>query len=598
MAAKPEEVFRLLFQQGKLVLDNPQKVTHIHDRGESFRLKSEQRNPPSRRINGASRKPEDFRFERDVIRNIAGELDEAAAMVPHLLEPDKDFVPRRTFEQIMTYSRVLSAVHVLKCFKGVQDKDQLAREILHGSADGSKAPCVKLLAILIGIDKAEDMLIHMSADELRDSCLPLQKVPADRRRTLRCRKHKDHRQLNTYSRSDYRTRFSQWSYTVCSPFIKWEQGRHQHYILDTGDVFPMEVVAKVEEEERKSDSGGNSYGGFSEVYKVRIHEGHSDFGVHGIRHPQGYFALKKLTSHSRDSFNLELSSLVSTAQNYQKKHIIQLLATFEVKNAATRESTFYLLFDWADGTLNKFWQSNQALVRDKKHCKWMATQFYEVCEALRYVHNDREPTVRYLEDRDSNKQLYGRHGDIKPGNFLWFKSDSFPGILALADFGLGRLHTQVSRSKQDPNSLERTATYRCPEFDLEFGLVSPRSDIFSLGCVFLEYVTWFLLGLEDVEKTFPDFRLEQDKHGFDSDVFFSIKDKKAFLKSSVTTWITKLKNHRDCSWYLSDLLDIIRDRMLDPESTTRIPSSLLSKKMKDILKTCTVDPDYYLKPKH
>lgn len=186
---------------------------------------------------------------------------------------------------------------------------------------------------------------------------------------------------------------------------------------------------------------------------------------------------------------------------------------------------------------------------------------------------------------------------LSQGNFLWFKSDSFPGLLALADFGLGRLHTQVSRSKQDPNSLERTATYRCPEFDLEFGLVSPRSDIFSLGCVFLEYVTWFLLGLEDVEKTFPDFRLEQDKHGFDSDVFFSIKDKKAYLKSSVTKWITKLKNHRDCSWYLSDLLDIIRDRMLDPESTTRIPSSLLSKKMKDLLKTCTVDPDYYLKPK-
>ncbi|OHE98215.1 protein kinase [Colletotrichum orchidophilum] len=413
MSTNPQDVFKLLSQQGKLVLDDPRKVVHVYDRGESSRLKSEQKNHPSRKSHAASRRPEGFRLERNVVSIIQGELDEAP--VSYFFDPDKDFIPRHKFEQIMTLNRVLSVVHVLKCFKDVQDKNQLAREIRYGSSDGSRSPCVKLLAILIGIGTEEDMSILMSEDELRDSCLPLRNVPVDRRRTLQCRQHKEHRLLNKYRRPNDRAMFCQWAYTLCSPFITWEYGRHQHYLLDTGDFFPMEVVCKVEEEENKTDPSGNAYGGFSEVYKVKIHEGHFDFGGHGIRHPQGYFALKKLTSHNRDSFNLELSSLVSIAQKYHDKHIIQLLATFEVNNTVAKESTFYLLFDWADGTLNKFWQSNERLVGDRKHCKWMATQFYEVSEALRCVHNDREPTVRYLEDRDSNKQLYGRHGDIKPG---------------------------------------------------------------------------------------------------------------------------------------------------------------------------------------
>lgn len=170
---------------------------------------------------------------------------------------------------------------------------------------------------------------------------------------------------------------------------------------------------------------------------------------------------------------------------------------------------------------------------------------------------------------------------------------SSPGLLALSDFGLGRLHTQVSRSKQDPKNIERTATYRCPEFDLPLGQVSPRSDIFSLGCVLLEYVTWFLLGLEAVEKRFPDHRSERDIYGFDSDVFFSIKNDKAYLKPSVGSWIQQLQNHPDCSWYIWQLLDIIGNRMLDPNGSTRIPANQLTKVMKALLETCKSEPEYY-----
>lgn len=152
----------------------------------------------------------------------------------------------------------------------------------------------------------------------------------------------------------------------------------------------------------------------------------------------------------------------------------------------------------------------------------------------------------------------------------------------------------MSRSKQDPKNIERTATYRCPEFDLPSGQVSPRSDIFSLGCVMLEYVTWFMMGLHAVEQVFPSARSERDIYGFDSDVFFSVRDNNAVLKPSVVSWIRGLQSHPNCSWYISDLLDTIETGMLDPNGATRLPANRLTKRMRALLATCETTPNYYL----
>ncbi|OLN96241.1 Cyclin-dependent kinase E-1 [Colletotrichum chlorophyti] len=582
-----------LISGGKLILDDVKRVAKIRDRGNSFRRRAQLSNGAPRRLN-------EPRQDKRLIELVAWQLDQAK--VSFILEPGKKYVPYPSFAQILTLDRVHQIVYNLQCFSGTPNKDQLARDIYYGSQSGTRAPCVKMLAILIGIDKAEDMADYMLKDKMTDDCLPLQRVAGNDQQLLGCLTHGMHSKINEYFRPDYRERFCQWSYAVNAPYVAKKGSLHSHYILDTGDVFPMDVVEAVEEKDhtdttaKASQPDENTYGGFSEVFKVKLHDGHHDFGEHGIRHPQGFFALKKLTSHSKLTFDLELSSLIITVQQYtRKKHLIQLLATFEVKNPATKDSTFYLLFDWAEGSLNKFWECNSALVGNKNHCLWMATQFYEISEALVCVHNDRAPTLRYLEDRNSNKELYGRHGDIKPSNFLWFnQANSLPGLLALSDFGLGRLHTQVSRSKQDPKNIERTATYRCPEFDLPFGQVSPRSDIFSLGCVLLEYVTWFFMGLEAVEKVFPEVRSERDIYGFDSDVFFSIRNEQAYLKPAVAKWIEELQNRRDCSWYIWHLLEIIKLRMLDPNGATRIPANQLAREMNKLRATCLSEPDYFL----
>lgn len=313
--------------------------------------------------------------------------------------------------------------------------------------------------------------------------------------------------------------------------------------------------------------------------------------------------MKKLTSPNRETFNLELSSLLFCAdQDGSKRHLIQLLATFEEYNPVNKTSAFFLLFDWAYGDLVEFWRSNPQLVLDKNHCLWMAEQFHGLSEALQVVHNDRIENLKHLPKAISDQDLYGRHGDIKASNLLWFESSGLGSLrseLALADFGLGRLHTKVSRSKQDPTLLQRTATYRAPEFDLPEGLVSPVSDIFSLGCVFLEHISWYLLGFNAAMNEFPELREELDIHAFMADTFFSVRNERnqppePLLKTAVKDWIQRLRDHAECTWYLRQMLDLIEFKMLEPRREDRIRALPLTKELRTLMVSCQRTPSFYL----
>jgi serine/threonine protein kinase len=234
----------------------------------------------------------------------------------------------------------------------------------------------------------------------------------------------------------------------------------------------------------------------------------------------------------------------------------------------------------------------------------MSDQFCGLAEGLQIIHNDREENLKFLPANVSGPIVYGRHGDIKPGNILYFetgKSEAPEQRLVLANFGLGRLQTKYSRSKQDPRSLARTETYRSPKFDLPpKGLVSPASDIFSLGCVFLEYISWYILGTEAVLEDFTNMRIAHDIYGFDVDSFFNVTtepngEQDAELKPSVKEWIQKLKKHRFCNDYINQMLDVIQDHMLDPNPNTRWRSMQLVRELQAIKIACQRVPSFCTK---
>ncbi|TEA14670.1 hypothetical protein C8034_v003137 [Colletotrichum sidae] len=84
----------------------------------------------------------------------------------------------------------------------------------------------------------------------------------------------------------------------------------------------------------------------------------------------------------------------------------------------------------------------------------------------------------------------------------------------------------------------------------------------SLGCVFLEYVTWFFHGYNVIDQDFSNARLENDIYDFESDTFFSIRNQQAYIKPAVLAWIEQLQTHPDCSWYLWDLLELIKTNIV------------------------------------
>lgn len=205
----------------------------------------------------------------------------------------------------------------------------------------------------------------------------------------------------------------------------------------------------------------------------------------------------------------------------------------------------------------------------------MAQQFYGLAHGLDGIHNTKmtaaeveavqsfplSPGIaqqpfesdpfRVREDEEGKD--YGRHGDIKPENILWFKKDSDRpefGILKLSDFGLVTFHRALATGEK-VEDVRVTNTYSAPEREVEETL-SQSFDVWSLGCIFLEFVTWLLLGSKAITK-FADMRLMDGgdrSPRFSLDNFFIVfrqddeERYRAGVKPSVTRVSSVLNNLR------------------------------------------------------
>lgn len=106
-------------------------------------------------------------------------------------------------------------------------------------------------------------------------------------------------------------------------------------------------------------------------------------------------------------------------------------------------------------------------------------------------------------------QLFGRHGDIKLQNVLWFRNPSNEGdmgILKITDFGLAEFKTSRAQIYQGRSHLTFSPPYQPPECDMHGGRVGQSHDIWSLGCLYLELIAWSLGGWELV-KSFQEARI-------------------------------------------------------------------------------------------
>jgi len=267
------------------------------------------------------------------------------------------------------------------------------------------------------------------------------------------------------------------------------------------------------------------------------------------------------------------------------------------------------VFRYADANLRKYWEDRPLPSFDKATVSWSLKQMAGMAHALESIHNfpvqyplTVEGKMRLHKDAkpfvEQHEELFGRHGDIKPENILWFRqipeSEDENGTLQLADFGLGRFHCRDSRSKVPWDKIAGSPTYEPPECKLHRP-VSRAYDIWSIGCLYLEFITWLLKGSVAIAG-FSSARGKTATSTAINDHFFTIIGDDAVVREEVLMWVQQLHEHEMCSAVIHELLDVIMEDVLLPNSRMRVPARWLFIRLTECLKRAIADEDYLLKP--
>jgi hypothetical protein len=398
----------------------------------------------------------------------------------------------------------------------------------------------RILGALVLVGKVSYIKTFLD-EEISDNDLPIK------------RDHGDIKSFRTRNGARNTTLFRKWERNDIELFYIYQRMFFVPYFnIQEDELCAYEFDAEIRlpwQTCKPQTSGGNGL-----VYRIQIHPKHFNFQSTNIK-PQPsfdtvdmeigkpprkpiYFALKEIFTLDRDAYNQELKALQkSFSQKENEKHLVKLLLTFR------HGKRCYLLFEWADGNLEDFWETHKrtSLFSDT----WAVKQCLGIATAIKRIHGlttwqkNQRVQDHLFETKESD---WGRHGDIKPRNILWFSSygDDLHHLV-VSDLGLTRFHSQFTRSEVPRSHLDGyTYGYRPPEMDLH-GTISQSYDIWSLGCVYLELCLWYVIGIEAIRQFELD-REEQDVsevYHFHEDKYFNIMEnggeRKAVLKPIVET---------------------------------------------------------------
>jgi serine/threonine protein kinase len=313
-----------------------------------------------------------------------------------------------------------------------------------------------------------------------------------------------------------------------------------------------------------------------------------------------------LASGNDQEFQDEFDML-SALNLRHNQHLVKLLATFK------KDNKYHLVFPCAQYNLRDFWDNETPVPAfNQETYLWALDQLTGLASAIDAIHNfsakipqgkvDGNNGLSRIRPSGHNQifvekgeEKFGRHCDLKPENILWLAEPNNPkGILQITDFGGGRFHRLVTRSRIDPKTVMGSATYIPPEIELEIP-VSRVYDIWSLGCIYLEFVTWLLWGSKAVYD-FSTARSQETKRGFTDDNFFTvIAPGKSEVRAGVVAWVARLRRSERCSQMVNDILDLTMDHMLSTNMKKRIGSTDLKEALHQILEKARYDSTYLLR---
>jgi serine/threonine protein kinase len=160
---------------------------------------------------------------------------------------------------------------------------------------------------------------------------------------------------------------------------------------------------------------------------------------------------------------------IKATSKVEHQHIIRVILTYEVRaEPGERQEFGIVMTPVAEENLKEFLaryddpRITLPGVSKERLQRW----FWCLSSGLAYIHS--KPV---------------RHGDVKPSNIL-IKN----GSVFYADFAISKIFQEDERTTTDNPRSKRSPMYCSPEVEYELSKNS-KSDIFSLGCVFMEIIT-------------------------------------------------------------------------------------------------------------
>ncbi|TAQ89933.1 hypothetical protein B7494_g1781 [Chlorociboria aeruginascens] len=379
-------------------------------------------------------------------------------------------------------------------------------------------------------------------------------------------------------------------------------------------------------------------GGFAAVHKVEMHKAHRRLSPKSGGEPYKMLAIKAILlgnmTDSTDEIWEKEAKALSDTNTIEDKHIIKCLA------AVRRGDNRYFMFPWADGgTLRDYWNESQQHSRRPNVIKEAVEQLYGLSGALMKLHEFKdEPVPSSLEssthlltiqEPDSERDVVTvqgpheegdsvtvpkqgdegsgglRHGDLKPENILRFiedetDDDSELCTLKIADMGLAKRHVLATRERNGATTtIYATRQYEPPER----GKAEPLSrlyDVWSMGCIILDYIVWILYGNNELNRFNKEIQTGNIPRYFHIPEGEHADQAEAIISQGVERWMEFIRTRDpECrkKSAIRDLLDLVKTKLLVPSKSTglgRVKASELHEELGKILAKIKNDNHAYV----
>jgi serine/threonine protein kinase len=222
---------------------------------------------------------------------------------------------------------------------------------------------------------------------------------------------------------------------------------------------------------------------------------------------------------------------------------------------------YNLVFPLADCNLKEFYKDQEPTIRGERFR--LIEQLSLLVPALGTIH------MCDMSSEKTTKQI-GYHRDLKPDNVLVFKQRPRSRFM-ISDLGLARF---TEFTHQEDSGVEWSygrSAYKAPECFSGGKKVGRGGDIWSMGCILAEAITWVVCGHKGVEDFGVARKTMQDIAPFtkiEMDWFFEETNRgpdgtevPARLKIEVLRWFDSIRRITDHDPFICDALKLVESML-------------------------------------